>query len=181
METLPSLLPAASSILVSIIEEKATQSTDSSWNFSAPSGFSLFSLLRENSLTVLSQHPTAANLGHPTLCQENTNSYSFCAGEYINVSTYCLAGPGHSRAEQLRRSNKKFLTTAYKHLFLALYATHLIATAEAPSEDRSSDADMTSVSSNAMLKDTTLPAAPHATPRSGVISIDKGVISSILT
>ena len=63
METLPSLLPAARRILGPFLHEKSTQSTESVWNFKAPRGLSLFSLLRENSLTVLSQHPTAAKLG----------------------------------------------------------------------------------------------------------------------
>ena len=147
METFPSLPPAARRILPSFLQEKSTQSTESVWNFRAPRGFSLLSLLRENSLTVLSQHPTAAKLGLPTL--RDTESQIAMKIEECNL---------HFRS------------------------THLIATAEAPSEGMSLDADKTN--SVSMLKDTTFPAAPEATPRQGVDrvkSIDRGVISSILT
>ena len=61
-----------------------------------------------------------------------------------------------------------------------LRGTHLMAIAEAPSEGVSSNADMTKPSSVPMPKEETLLPAPHATPRSGAKSMDRGVMSSIL-
>ena len=59
-------------------------------------------------------------------------------------------------------------------------STHLMAIAEAPSEGVSSTTDITKLSSVPMLKEETLLLAPHATPRSGAKSMDRGVMSSIL-